>query len=740
MLMDSHEKEPGRAHSRDLLPSGGHRFHPIKSREFIFRTRSRFTGKKIFKKSAKWFLRNNRVLLPCVIIGGYMLKAYDRAAGRPVTGGWIALGRSGQSARGLAHAQTLRARGACGERASVLECGGPPPLWLAPNCKRAPQKLRSFFILHFPFFLLKNRRPSAKTRCQTQSDPVRPLKFLKMLATAKITRLPKPLRLTARPQFMRLQTSCSFITVFWGFKVIQGYSRLNFFPAPNGLRTTHIGFSVRTCVHVLLITPHASFPRQRIQLALQLRLGGWPGDFIRQLASLEKQHHRHDLHLIILRQPRRFIRVDLHKLDLAGVVARHPVQQRSQLPAGLAPGRIKIHHHRPRIMRHLIGKIHLGHVLDVRRGIVHGGRMVTTGDRDHRDHGCNGARPPQVSVKQPHGIQFNHWPAAFKYFQPQTGCQISIPAYASIMLTLEQLAGIVANHRAAASARVQEFALDGRPFSFNSRPAIMGVVNLSADSWYRESVCLSADAAIQRGRVLAAQGADLIDVGAESTLAHAARADQAAQKSRLLPVIRALRAEKILVSVETYSPAVTRACLAAGANVLNLTGTTGSSEIFRLVAAHDAAVIICYVAGKNVREVRDFDLRADPIPMLREFFARQVELARRQGVGKIILDPGLGFYYRNLQDSAVRVRHQMNIFLNTFRLRDLGCPICHALPHAFEFFREDVRCAEPFFAVLAALGKTDLFRTHEVPRIRAVLETLRGWGAAEPQPGKNCAP
>ncbi len=58
--------------------------------------------------------------------------------------------------------------------------------------------------------------------------------------------------------------------------------------------------------------------------------------------------------------------------------------------------------------------------------------------------------------------------------------------------------------------------------------------------------------------------------------------------------------------------------------------------------------------------------------MLKEFFARQIELAQRNGVKKIFLDPGLGFYYRNLQDSAVRVRHQMNIFLNTFRLRELG--------------------------------------------------------------------
>jgi len=293
------------------------------------------------------------------------------------------------------------------------------------------------------------------------------------------------------------------------------------------------------------------------------------------------------------------------------------------------------------------------------------------------------------------------------------------------MLKIEDLAALWNEHVEAATARVKEFSLAGRWFDFNSRPAIMGVINLSADSWYRESVCLSADQAISRGQTLQAQGADLIDLGAESTLAHAALADEHAQKSKLLPVIKALRAANILVSVETYQPNVARVCLEAGANVLNLTGSESSADIFRLVADHDAAVIICYVQGKHVRAVADFDFSADPIALMYDYFARQVETARRSGVEKIFIDPGLGFYYRNLQDSAVRVQHQMKTFLNTFRLRRLGFPVCHALPHAFEYFGEEVRCAEPFFAVLAALGKTDLFRTHEVLRIRAVLETLK---------------
>jgi dihydropteroate synthase len=292
------------------------------------------------------------------------------------------------------------------------------------------------------------------------------------------------------------------------------------------------------------------------------------------------------------------------------------------------------------------------------------------------------------------------------------------------MLNLEELSQLLETNRAAAQTRVKEFAIGGQLFPFNSQPAIMGVVNLSPDSWYRESVCLSTEAAVRRGKVLRAQGAAIIDLGAESTLAHASRTDGANQTAKFLPIIKALGSADILVSVETYLPAVARTALEAGANVLNLTGTDRSEEIFRMVASHDAAVILCYVQGTNVREVADFDFSADPIAMMREHFERRIELALKHGVEKIFLDPGLGFYYRNLQDSAVRVRHQMTVFLNTFRLRSLGFPVCHALPHAFEYFGEEVRSAEPFFAVLAALGKTDLFRTHEVPRIKAVLDTM----------------
>jgi dihydropteroate synthase len=293
------------------------------------------------------------------------------------------------------------------------------------------------------------------------------------------------------------------------------------------------------------------------------------------------------------------------------------------------------------------------------------------------------------------------------------------------MLDLATLAALHDRHRDAVALPVADFALGKHRFDFSARSYLMGVVNLSPDSWYRESVALTTGAAVRRGLVLHEQGAAIIDVGAESTLDQAERVVPAVQRDRLVPVVRELAQAGLCVSVETYHADVAGVALRAGAQVLNLTGTTQTDEIFRQVADHDAGVILCFVQGANVREVRDLDLESDPIAVLEDYFARQIEMATNAGVSRIWIDPGLGFYYRNLQDSAARVRHQMRVFLNSFRLRKLGWPVCHALPHAFACFEEEVRTAEAFFAVLALLGQASLLRTHEVAKVRGVVKAMK---------------
>ena len=138
----------------------------------------------------------------------------------------------------------------------------------------------------------------------------------------------------------------------------------------------------------------------------------------------------------------------------------------------------------------------------------------------------------------------------------------------------------------------------------------------------------------------------------------------------------------------------------------------------------DATVILCYSGGGDVREITDVTVDDDPIPGLRDHFARRLDHARSLGAERLVIDPGMGFYYGNLTDPLTRARHQARVLLNGIRLRDLGVPLCNALPHAFDLFEEHFRSAESFFAVLAVLGGTGILRTHEVPQVRAVVSAM----------------
>lgn len=292
------------------------------------------------------------------------------------------------------------------------------------------------------------------------------------------------------------------------------------------------------------------------------------------------------------------------------------------------------------------------------------------------------------------------------------------------MITIEHLADIWDRHKKAGNAPVRSFSLGKHGLKIGQKPLVMGVINLSSQSWYRESVCLNQASAIRRGELLLAQGADIIDIGAESTLPHADRVHIDLQIRSLLPIIKAFVKSSIIVSVETYSAKIAKAALDSGASIINLTGSSESEMIYQMAAASKAAVIISYVEGTHVRDVDRLNLGSEPFIRFENYFKHEIEKAKKHSLEKIILDPGLGFYYRDLEDGSARVSHQVQTLLQSFRLRPFGKPICQALPHAFEFFQTEVRSAETFFSVLAALGKTDLLRTHEVARIRPVLQSL----------------
>lgn len=277
------------------------------------------------------------------------------------------------------------------------------------------------------------------------------------------------------------------------------------------------------------------------------------------------------------------------------------------------------------------------------------------------------------------------------------------------------------SHAEAMAAPVRTFAFPAFDRVFDDRPRQLGVINLSRDSVYRESICPTLDHALYRARRMTLEGAAAVDLGAESTGDAADRVGVARQIDQLRPATRAIAAEKMLVSVETYYPEVAAACLEAGAGIVNLTGRVDDRAFYETVARHEAGVILCYTPGENARSA---DALPPPDLLMTEmlaFFRERVALATEAGVEKIWLDPGFGFAL-NLPDGPERIAYQTASTLHAFRLRALGWPLCLTLTASVHLFRDEVRCGETASATLALLSKPGLLRSHECARVQPVLE------------------
>jgi dihydropteroate synthase len=285
----------------------------------------------------------------------------------------------------------------------------------------------------------------------------------------------------------------------------------------------------------------------------------------------------------------------------------------------------------------------------------------------------------------------------------------------------EHLRDLWSRHADALAAEVKPLTLPSSCLTFEDRAYQMGVINLSPDSSYRESICLSVEQSLYRARRMQVEGASLIDVGAESTGAVAKRVDAAEQQSMLMPVLDALIDDEIPVSIETYHLDTAEAVLDRGADVINLTGRPANAALYRAIAKKKAGVIICYTAGKDAREDVALPTRDELVAAQLHYFRDQLDLALSAGVEAIWVDPGFGFYNR-LPDGPARVSYQIESTLQAFRFRVLGWPVCVTLASPVSMFREEVRSAETCFATLAVLAKANLIRSHEVARVQPVIE------------------
>ncbi|WP_219471341.1 dihydropteroate synthase [Nonomuraea rhizosphaerae] len=197
----------------------------------------------------------------------------------------------------------------------------------------------------------------------------------------------------------------------------------------------------------------------------------------------------------------------------------------------------------------------------------------------------------------------------------------------------------------------------------------MGVVNVTPDSFSDGGLWFDEAAAIQHGLELVGEGADIVDVGGESTRPGAARVSLEEELARVVPVISALTSEGVTVSVDTMRAEVAKAAVEAGASLVNdVSGGLADPVMPRVVADTGVAYVVMHWRGHS----HDMDSRAvyaDVVTEVREELAKRVDLVLAEGVSEeqVVLDPGLGF--------AKNAAHNWALLGGLPDLADLGYPL-----------------------------------------------------------------
>ena len=203
-----------------------------------------------------------------------------------------------------------------------------------------------------------------------------------------------------------------------------------------------------------------------------------------------------------------------------------------------------------------------------------------------------------------------------------------------------------------------------------TRPLVMGVVNVTPNSFSDGGRFLDHGAALSHARALIAEGADILEIGGESTRPGAEPVAEAEEIARVSPLIEAVRAESdILMSVDTMKPAVARAAMAAGADIWNdVTALRWSPDSLEAAADLGCEVVLMHMLGEP-RTMQDDPRYEDVVAEVVAFLEDRARVAIRAGVPreKIWLDPGIGF--------GKTVDHNLALLANLDRLVALGFPV-----------------------------------------------------------------
>ena len=281
-------------------------------------------------------------------------------------------------------------------------------------------------------------------------------------------------------------------------------------------------------------------------------------------------------------------------------------------------------------------------------------------------------------------------------------------------------------------ARATRWQLRTRSLELPRRPLLMGIVNVTPDSFSDGGRYLASAAAVEHGLRLAAAGADILDIGGESTRPYSDPVDAAEELRRVGPVVEALcRQTRTPVSIDTSKASVARAALDLGAEIINdITGLAGDPEMLPLAVASRAAVCVMHMAG-TPQTMQDDPQYGNVVEDIFAWLQQRRDALVAAGIdaARIALDPGIGFGKTHA--------HNLELVANCQRYLALGCPVL--VGHSRKGFigkvlgdKEADRTAGTLGVSLALASQgVQLLRVHDVRLTREALQLYEASGALD---------
>ena len=255
-----------------------------------------------------------------------------------------------------------------------------------------------------------------------------------------------------------------------------------------------------------------------------------------------------------------------------------------------------------------------------------------------------------------------------------------------------------------------------------STPIVMGVINITPDSFYHASRHASTTAVLKCAEAMIKDGVDIIDVGAESTRPNSIRVDSITELNRIVPAIEAVKKEfDICLSIDTYKHQVIKAAFDSGADILNDVTALSSDESIKVVKDYNAPVCIMHISGGLEAMNKPFVASSQVIQDIYNFFKVRLQVFKTHGLSdrKIIIDPGIGF--------GKVTNENLTILRDSAQLQDFNCPILIGVSR--KRFIGDVLDKEVerrlygslAASVMAYANGCRIFRTHDVAATRDCL-------------------